>query len=208
MEDVTNLYLNLPQEANLQLADPELVTFYTDLRERTLWLFGEIDDGWNEVVQLIVRFNREDKGLPIEKRKPIKLMILSGGGSLEITDELVNIIELSKTPIYGFGLGMVASGASMIYLACHKRFALKNTYFIIHKGSANNIGGDYAQIAAYMKDYDKQIEKMVQFYKTHTTFKEEIIEQKMSGADWYVYVDEALKNGIVDELISNIDMMV
>lgn len=207
MEDITNLFLNLSREANLQLADPELVAYYTDLQERVLWLTGEIDESWTEVVQHIVRINREDKELPVEKRKPIKLMILSGGGSLEITDELVNIIELSKTPVYGYGLGIVASGASMVYLACHKRFALKNTYFIIHKGSANNIGGDYAQIAAYMEDYNKQIEKMVGFYKTHTSFEEGLIEKKMNGADWYVYINEALENGIVDEIIEDIDVM-
>lgn len=208
MDKITNLFVGLPNAANLQLADPELLAFYTDLKERTFWLIGEIDDGWEDIVQHIIRINREDHGLAIDERKPIKLMILSEGGSLEISDELVNIIELSKTPIYGFGLGMVASGASMVYLACHKRFALSNTYFIIHKGSANNIGGDYAQIAAYMEDYNKQIEKMVKFYKTHTTFPAEMIEEKMSGADWYVYVNEALENGIVNELITDIDVMV
>lgn len=208
MEETTNLFIGLPNAANLQLADPELVAYYTDLKERTLWLTGEINSEWTDIVQHIIRFNREDKMLPIKQRQPIKLMILSEGGSLEISDELVNIIELSKTPIYGYGLGMVASGASMIYLACHKRYALPNTYFIIHKGSANNIGGDYAQIAAYMKDYDKQIEKMVKFYKTHTSFSEEVIEQKMSGADWYVYVDEALENNIVNEVVTDINVMI
>ena len=58
-----------------------------------------------------------------------------------------------------------------------------------------------------MEDYNKQIEKMVGFYKTHTSFEEGLIEKKMNGADWYVYINEALENGIVDEIIEDIDVM-
>ena len=34
----------LPQTANLQLADPSLVNFYSDLENRTYWLNDEINN--------------------------------------------------------------------------------------------------------------------------------------------------------------------
>ena len=208
MEDFCgDIYLNLPEEANMQLPNPTLLNYYNDLNQRTFWIDEEIGDQYQELVQYIIRINREDSLIPSESRKPIKLMIISPGGSLEITEELVSMIELSITPIYGYALGQVASGASMIYLACHKKFALPNAYFLIHKGSASNIGGDFNQIEAFMEDYSKQINEMVEFYKTHTTFDENEIVTRMKGADWYVRINEALEKGIVDELITDISIM-
>lgn len=200
-------FFQVPEEANLSLADPSLLDYYYDRNARTFWLLGEIDDSWNTFSQQIIRINREDVGIPVDERKPIKFIIASGGGSAEITDDLVNLISISKTPIYGYGLGMIASGASMIFLACHKKYALKNAYFIIHKGGVDNVGGDYIQLAAFMKNYDRDVEKVVNFYKTHTSFEGKYIEDKMNGADWYVYLDEAIEHGMVDEVIEDIEVM-
>ena len=65
----------LPDTANWQLADPSLVNFYADLEHRTYWLNDEINNYTFDLVQYIVRWNREDKKIPIEKRKPIKIII-------------------------------------------------------------------------------------------------------------------------------------
>ena len=81
--------------------------------------------------------NREDEeaGIPIEERKPIKCLISNRGGSSDAANTLVDIITLSKTPIWGIAIGMCASAASMIYLACHKRYALPSVTFLFQQGS-------------------------------------------------------------------------
>jgi len=56
---------------------------------------------------------------------------------------LTSVIKLSRTPVYGIALGMVASAASIVYLGCHRRYALPNAYFILHRGSCEGIGGSY-----------------------------------------------------------------
>ena len=64
----------IPQSVeNLQLPDPELVTYYNNENERIFWIEGEIADDLFEYSKQIIRFNQLDKGIPIEERKPIDL---------------------------------------------------------------------------------------------------------------------------------------
>ena len=65
----------LPETANLQLADPSLVNFYSDLENRVYWLNDEINNYTFDLVQYIIRWNREDKNIPVEQRKPIRIII-------------------------------------------------------------------------------------------------------------------------------------
>ena len=94
---------------------------------------------------------------------------------------------------------MVASAASLIYLACHKKIALPNSYFIFHQGSCSNVGGTYDQVQSAMEDYRKQVEKMEKFYIENTTYPEEVIKEKIKS-DWYIRGNELLENGVVDVL--------
>ena len=204
LEDFANLLVE-DANPNLQLADPTLVQYYSDLKERVYWINDTIGDNYLDLISKIIRWNREDRVLPPDARKPIKIFFNSPGGSLDIEESLVSVIELSETPIYGFALGMVASAASLIYLACHKRYALKNAYFIMHKGSAN-LSGSYDDVEAAMSDYKAQIEKMQQFYITHTQYTPDEIQKGLTR-DWYVRIPEAKEKGIVTDIIEKIGVM-
>ena len=190
-------------DANLQLADPSLVQYYHDLANRSIWIDGEINVSTLDIVSKIIRWNREDKDKSIEERKPIKLFFLSPGGDLEIEEAVVSIIRLSQTPVWGIAMGMVASAASLIYLSCHKRFALPNAYLIIHQGSAQ-MGGNYDQMVAAMKDYEEQIERMTRFYIENTDYTEEEIRANIK-TDWYVRGEELLERKLITDWVSTID---
>lgn len=195
----------LPQTANLQLADPSLVNFYSDLENRVYWLNDEINNYTFDLVQYIIRWNREDRNIPMEERKPIRIIIDCPGGHLSVSETLSNIIKMSKTPVYGIALGYVASGATVIYLSCHKRFALPNSVFVLHKGSCSGVSGTYDEIVAFARDYEKQMEMLIDFYIDNTKYTEAEIEENIQ-TDWYIRTEEALEKGIVDELITNIDI--
>lgn len=190
-------------DANLQLADPSLVQYYHDLANRSIWIDSEINASTLDIVSKIIRWNREDKGKPVDERKPIKLFFLSPGGDLEIEEAVVSTIRLSQTPIWGIAMGMVASAASLIYLSCHKRFALPNAYLIIHQGSAQ-MGGNYDQMVAAMKDYEEQIERMTRFYIENTDYTEEEIRANIK-TDWYVRGEELLERKLITNWVSTID---
>ena len=195
----------LPNNATLQLADPSLVNFYTDLEHRTYWLSDEINNYTFDLIQYIVKWNREDKDIPIKDRKPIRIIIDCPGGHLSVSETVSNIIKMSKTPVYGIALGYVASGATVIYLSCHKKFALPNSVFVLHKGSCSGVSGTYDEIVAFARDYEKQMETLIGFYIDNTKYTEEEIEENIQ-TDWYIRTEEALQKGIVDELITNIDV--
>ena len=202
-------YIVLPQmhsSANLSLADPCLVNFYEDINNRVYWLTEEIGEETLDLVQYITRWNREDKGKPVEERQPIRIIIDCGGGSLSVSETLSNIIKMSKTPIYSIALGFVASGASVVHLSCHKRFALPNTVFVLHKGSCNGVSGTYDEIVSFARDYEKQIEMLMEFYIENTKYTEEEIEENIQ-TDWYIRMDEATEKGLVDEVITDIDIL-
>ncbi len=64
---------------NLQLPDPELITFFNDLERRRFWKDSEIDNYYLELIRKILEWNEEDEknNLSIEERKPIKLFFSS-----------------------------------------------------------------------------------------------------------------------------------
>lgn len=196
----------IPNGANLQLADPSLLNYYHDLENRIYWLNDEISCYTFDLVQYITRWNMEDKGIPVADRKPIRIIIDCAGGALSVSETLSNIIKLSKTPIYGIALGFVASGASVIYLSCHKKFALPNTVFVLHKGSCSGVSGTYDEIVSFARDYEKQIETLMTFYIEHTKYTEEEIVENIQS-DWYIRMEEAIEKGLVDELITDIDIL-
>jgi len=201
--DEPNIFIQLPKSATETLADPAMVMYWKNLENRTLWISDEIDCSTMDLIDYVMFFNREDKDTPVEQRKPIRILINSPGGSLDVADSLISMFKLSKTPIYTYAMGMVASAASLIYLAGHKRFALTNAYWIFHEGSCNNMGGNFAEIKAAMRDYEKSVEKMTQFYIDNTNFTEDEVRTNIKS-DWYLYQTEALEKGIVHEIMTDI----
>lgn len=198
------ILLNLPPEANYQLPDPALVTYYKNRKNRIFWINDEIDDKLYELVDFIIEINKEDRNIDPMLRQPIKLIIASPGGDLEITETICDMINISHTPIWGLAIGMVASAASLIYLACHKKYALPDVVFLYHKGSGV-ISGNFDQANAAFKDYQRKVEKMIKYYIDHTSFSKETIEEKIV-TDWYIQVEEAIENGACDEVITDISL--
>ena len=109
--------VQIPENANYALPDDNLLSFYNDLNERLFWVTDEINSYSLNLVHYILKWNREDKEIEPSARKPIRLLIFSPGGDLDVEETLVSLIKLSKTPIYGFAMGMVASAASVLFLS-------------------------------------------------------------------------------------------
>ena len=203
-KDFINLLVSECIDPTLSLPDPSLLQYYNDFKNRIIWLDSEVDSEALDIISKIIYWNREDKDIPIEERKPIKIYFLSPGGELEIEQAIVSAIHLSKTPVWAVGMGMVASAASLIYLSCSRRLALPNTYFIFHQGSCSNVSGNFDEVQAAMEDYKRSVEKLTTFYIENTDYSEEDVRSKITH-DWYIYLDEAIKKHIVTDIVENID---
>ena len=205
--DGTEFIIDLPEELfDLRLPNSYNLKYYEDLYNRTIWINDEINgDLTQELIHYIMKWNREDKDIPEMERKPIRLMFDSPGGDLDAQAAICSVIELSKTPVIGIAIGLVASAASLIYLSCHMRLALKSSYFILHKGSAA-LSGDFENIMNSIDDYKKEVEKMVSFIIERSNYTKEEVEEHIKK-DWYVRAPQALEKGLVDEIITDINAL-
>lgn len=191
---------------NLNLPAPELVQYYEDLENRTIWIQGEIDGALLDLHSKIMKWNAEDKDVALENRIPIKLFIFSPGGDLAVTMNTVSMIRLSKTPVYTYNMGECFSGAFVLLIAGHKRFALPYSRAMCRLGSGI-IGGDFNVADNAMKDYKAQIEMMKQFILDRTTIPSKTLSKKMTS-DWYMSLSEQLANGVVDEVVEDMSVRI
>lgn len=201
-----NMLVAIPESIeNMQLPNPDLLTYYKDEKDRILWVEGEIGDGLFELSKMILRYNMEDKNISIEERKPIKIFINSPGGDLDSTLAFIGMMNISKTPIWTINACWAYSAAGLILMAGHKRYALPNTEALIHSGSGQ-LGGSYEQTAEQMKNYKYLVDKMREFILSRTKIDQKLFK-KQSSKDWYIYTDEMLSLGVVDEIVSDLDVL-
>lgn len=205
--DETEFFIDLPEDLiDLKLPNSYNLKYYRDLSNRTIWINEEIDRNLTqEIIHYIIKWNRDDRDIPEMDRKPIRLLFDSQGGDLDAQAAICSAIELSKTPVIGVAVGLVASAASLIYLSCHVRLAFKSSYFILHKGSAA-LSGDYENIISSIEDYKKEINKMISFIIEKSKYTKEEVEEHINK-DWYVRAQEALEKGMVDEIITDINVL-
>ena len=197
-------FINVPEEANLKLPSPELLTYYKGLKEREYWIEGEITEENLELAKLIFRWNKEDVGLDPIDRKPIKIFFNSPGGALDVAYTLYDTIRVSKTPVIGINVGYCASAAAYIFISCHQRKMNKHSYFIFHQGSLSNLSGEYKQIVASIEDYQAQVEELSTLIKERTFYTDEEIARNIIG-EWYIHQEEAVEKGIVQSVINSIE---
>ena len=188
---------------NLKLPNPGLKQFYEDLEDRIIWIDDEItEENTIPVTKAILKWNREDKDIPVEERKPIRILIFSPGGDLYATLALVDTMLLSKTPIYTYNMGIAMSGGLLLLLGGSKRFALPHSSALMHSGSGGQ-SGTYEQIEAQTEAY-KKIMKIIKEYIINRTKIDARTHRKFSSKEWYLYIEDQIKYGIVDEVIEDL----
>lgn len=198
--------ISIPKDLeNLALPAPELITFYKNLDNRVLWLDSEVDDSFIEFARYIIEWNRVDFGIPVEQRKPIKLMILSYGGDLNINNMLVNLIQISKTPVWGINMGHADSAGCFIFMSCHERFAMPNSTFLIHKGSAS-FDGSYEEVTSHVLEYQRVVDELCEYIMNHSKIDQDTLDANIWG-EWFITAQEAVEYGFVDKIIDNIDYL-
>lgn len=205
MSDTFEIELSSPVE-NLQLPNPALITYYKNLQNRTLWLDTDVDDTWLEFIRNILMWNDEDKDIPVDQRKPIKLMLFSYGGDLDTNNAFIDVIRASKTPVWAINVGQACSAACFISIACHRRLAFPNASYLIHQGGGSGFEGTYDQVVAAVLEYQRKIEELQEYLRVNTKIPHELLEERIS-TEWFITAKEALEFGICDEIISDIDVI-
>lgn len=172
-----------------------------NLDKRILVLNDEISVDILEKYSLyIMKWNAEDKDLPVEKRKPIWLYLQTPGGDVVAGFNLVDVIQASETPVYTVCFSDCASMGFHIFISGHKRYAFKNSILLIHDGeiTVNNSSSKAKDTMKFFETLDKRI-------KNHVTSSTKITNEfydSIYDKEYYIYANEEGKElGCVDYII-------
>lgn len=173
----------------------------TEDDSRTVFLVGDID------VELIKTVTERIVLLSEHAPKvPIHLIINTGGGSIDDTFMLYDLIKYIPTPVYTVGLGAIMSAGCLLLAAGEKgkRKMGKNARMMYHCGTDYMEGSIFEIKARYeaFEKLEKQYDKCFAF-ETGLTLEqvEKLYNKEGPKADKYISATEALQLGIVDHLI-------
>lgn len=160
---------------------------------------------FDNFVPLIEHINLQDKDVPISERKPIELVIDSGGGSFHDGIGLITAIRRSKTPIHALVYSYAYSMGLAIMQSCHKRYMGKLGSLLFHE-VMTELDGNGSQI----KRSQKELERIQRIYEDIILEKSEVTqqmldEQKEKIADWIITYDEALRLKLIDGAVEDLD---
>lgn len=176
------------------------------LEDRKIILNQDIDGSvLEDVILHIIKWNKEDKDIPVDKRKKIFLYLSSDGGDVIAGNSLISAIESSETPVVGVVFSVAASMASSILISCHERVAFKTSVILIHDGTQ----GVYSS-ANKAKDVMKFYEKLDNLNKNLVVSRTKITDEEFEenkDREQYFLADEAKEKGIIDKIIGvDVDM--
>ena len=181
-------------------------------KERNLYLTTRVDqDSISAIIKEIVIINAEEEkllksiknnGLKGYKSKPIVLHIDSYGGDVYSCLGLISVMQNSKIPVHTVVLGCAMSAGFNIACAGAKRFIHEHSTMMYHQMTTF----EWDKLSAVKEDViaATKLEKIVLniiFENTNIT-KKQIKKVHDKKTDWYFSAKEALKYGIVDEIIS------
>lgn len=196
-------FIDVSELMDTHLPEPAMLEYYRGLKNREIEWNGDIEDGTLDIAHYIRKWNREDRGIEPEKRKPIRILINSDGGSVDVVMNIIDTIRLSKTPVYTIGLGRVYSAGGLLLMAGHLRYIFEHTSCLIHDGSSGAIGSIGKMLDNL--EFTKELERRVKKYILSVTKIDEEVFDKNYRRDWFLFSDEMIELGIADEIVTDLD---
>jgi ATP-dependent Clp endopeptidase proteolytic subunit ClpP len=186
-----------------KIPEPEEINTWIDLNSRKLYVNDDITEATVDyVAYYIQRWNEDDKDIAQVDRVPIRVYINTNGGCLISTMFICDLIQISRTPVWTIVQGNAYSGGGLILVSGHRRIAHKNSTILIHRGSfgaGGNANSAYDTVEFY-NNLDKRVEK---FFIDNTRISEEKFAEN-KRREWFIFSEEALELGIVDEIATEV----
>jgi ATP-dependent Clp protease protease subunit len=154
------------------------------LKKRMILISGGINDSKLQAIsQKLIFLDRKSPS------KPIQLLINSGGGNSTSYLSVSNMIKSIKSPVNTVNIGLCGSSAAMlIQSATGKRYAVKDTAFIIH----NPKGKPHDLLKMYVKLQEKLYEECCELPKEWFPLKDKEYTFSAEQAKEYNFVDEVI----------------
>lgn len=167
-----------------------------------LQLFGTIqseEDWWSDDCVTYRDFINELNGLG--DKKSINVVIHSIGGDVFAANAIYSALAMNKATITGTIIGICASAATIVLMACDSRRIAKNAMLMAHNPSVSLWGSYQADDLLKLAEVTNQVKKsIVAAYMERLDKTEEEINQLMDEESWYVG-QEAVDAGFCDSVI-------
>ncbi len=181
-----------------------------DLKHRTIYItdhseFYEENDGedssdgnaplnYSNAIKALICLSN------VDCKKPIKIIINSFGGDVYEALSLSDVINLIPNKTIAIGIGLIASGASLILAACKERYLTPSTFIMIHELSSR-LSGSHTNQKNELAHQDDILICMCNKYKK--IFKDKTISniKELLKKDYYFTAEEAKDTGFVDKIL-------
>jgi len=144
--------------------------------EGNIFINGEIGEAVN-LVDIISQVENQ------KEATMFNVYINSVGGSVDVGFDIYNYIKSLNVPIKTIGQELVASIATVIFMAGNERVLEQGVDFMIHLPSGS-VSGTSQEIEAYNEMLKKYEKKLVDFYTKATNLNEEAIRPLLTYETW------------------------
>ena len=165
------------------------------MMDRLLWVAGPVNDSMSTIVQAQLMF------LDNVEKKDITMHIDSPGGSVKSGLSMVDVMDYIKSDIRTVNTGMAASMGSVLLGAGTKgkRSSLKHSTTMLHQ-SSGGFSGNIQDAEIDMKEWKKVNDTLFELLGEYCGKKPERVA-KDATRDFWLNAQEAVKYGIIDEII-------
>ncbi|MBC8397989.1 MAG: ATP-dependent Clp protease proteolytic subunit [Flavobacteriales bacterium] len=165
------------------------------MMDRLLWVAGPVNDNMSTIVQAQLMF------LDSVEKKDITMHIDSPGGSVKSGLSMVDVMDYIKSDIRTVNTGMAASMGSVLLGAGTKgkRSSLKHSTTMLHQ-SSGGFSGNIQDAEIDWTEWKKVNKELFVLLGKYCGKKPEKVA-KDATRDFWMNSEEALKYGIIDEII-------
>jgi len=166
------------------------------MMDRLLWVAGPVNDGMSTIVQAQLMF------LDSVEKKDITMHIDSPGGSVKSGLSMVDVMEYIKSDIRTVNTGMAASMGSVLLGAGTKgkRSSLKHSTTMLHQ-SSGGFSGNIQDAEIDWQQWQNVNKELFVLLGKYCGKKPEKVA-KDATRDFWMNAEEAMKYGIIDEIIT------
>ena len=191
-----------PPQQYIINAGPTSSGAVTRVVENNIYFYGDITEA--NALELNAALYEMDKKLSItnvflDMNPVINLHINSYGGSLFAGLATVDVIRNLKSNVHSIIEGAAASAATIISVACTKRFMGKYSKMLIHQLSAGAYG-KYNELEDDMENNKHLMSTIKEIYKVYTNVPMKKLNEILKHDLWFDS-KTCLELGLVDEII-------
>ena len=170
--------------------------------ENNLYFYGDVTE--SNALELNAALFELDKKLSVSNvfldiRPIINLRINSFGGSLFAGLATVDVIRSLNSEVHSYIEGAAASAATIISVACDKRYIGKYSKMLIHQLSSGTYG-KYNELEDDMENNKHLMATIKEIYKEYTRVPMNKLDEILKHDLWFDS-QTSLKLGLVDDIV-------